>query len=141
MVVSIATVVLAIATVVLVVVAYAQLKKNRESQRAAFLSEYISKIFTDKKLSHAYHYLVYTYTDSKFCEVCKALNEKKIPEAQSDIIRICIPTWRICKMVAKKDRGYTIPKNSRVAKKKNDLIPCLDTSISSPIIIIEKFFP
>lgn len=73
---SIATVVVALATICLVGVAYAQFGKSRESQRAAFLSEYISKIFTDKELSDTYHYLVYTYTDGTFVKVCEALNAK-----------------------------------------------------------------
>lgn len=72
---TIAAVIAALATVALVWVAGVQLRKNRESQRLAFLAEYVSKIFTDKDISDTYHYLVYTYTNSKFREVREKLKE------------------------------------------------------------------
>lgn len=70
----------AIATIALVVTAYSQLRRNHENQRGAFLSQYVSKIFTDKELSDTFHYLVYTYDDEMFCKVKVRLNEEKLPK-------------------------------------------------------------
>ena len=77
-----AALIMAIPAIALFLVANIQLRKNRESQRAAFLGEYVSKIFTDKELSDTYHYLVYTYREEKFCEV--KMKVKKVKRSRPD---------------------------------------------------------
>ena len=59
----------AIPTVALFVAASVQLRKNHEYQRATFLGEHVSKIFTNKEFSDTFHYLIYTYSDDLFCRV------------------------------------------------------------------------
>ena len=64
-----AALIVAIPTIALFIAAHVQLQKNREYQRAAFLGEYVSRIFTDKEFSDTFHYLIYTYNDHCFCKV------------------------------------------------------------------------
>ena len=73
-----AALIVAIPTIALFMAAYVQLRKNREYQRAAFLSQYISKIFTNKEFSDTFHYLVYTYEDEYFCRVKMKLKDDGI---------------------------------------------------------------
>lgn len=70
--------IVAIPTIALFMAASVQLRKNSEHQRAAFLSQYISKIFTNKEFSDTFHYLVYTYEDEYFCRVKMKLKDDGI---------------------------------------------------------------
>jgi hypothetical protein len=51
------------ATVPLFVVTVIQVRSAVKLQRAAFIKEYVTKLHTDRDLSEAFHYLVYTYSD------------------------------------------------------------------------------
>lgn len=73
-----AALIVAIPTVALFVAAHVQLRKNHEYQRAAFLGEYVSKIFTNKEFSDTFHYLIYTYSDDLFCRVKVKLEDDGI---------------------------------------------------------------
>lgn len=59
-------------------IAYVKIKQNSEYRRAAFLAEYVSKIFTDKELSDTFHNLIYTYRNKKFDEIRDELKRNQI---------------------------------------------------------------
>ena len=58
------------------VLTIAQLSRTIRLQRAAFVRDYVSKIFTDTELSGAFYDLVQTYTDRLFERIEKLAQEK-----------------------------------------------------------------
>ena len=73
-----AALITAIPAIALFLAAYIQLRRNARNQRVAFVSQYVSRIFTDQELSDTFHYLIYTYSNDRFCRVKMKLKDDGI---------------------------------------------------------------
>src|SRR5687767_3326165 len=60
----------------LFVIAVLQIRNAVQLQKAGFIKDYVSKLHTDKELSEAYHYLVYTYPNDLYEKVINATPEQ-----------------------------------------------------------------
>ena len=60
------------------IIGVVQLRNTLALQRATFIKDFISRLYTDKELSQAYHYLVYTYSDSSYKAFKAATPEERI---------------------------------------------------------------
>ena len=59
------------------IIGVVQLRNTLALQRATFIKDFISRLYTDKELSQAYHYLIYTYNDAKYLDFKSAASEDK----------------------------------------------------------------
>lgn len=59
------------------IIGVVQLRNTLALQRATFIKDFISRLYTDKELSQAYHYLIYTYNDSIYKKFKSATPEEK----------------------------------------------------------------
>ena len=61
-----------------------QVKNNQKSRYIAFVSDYVSKLFTNEEFVDTFYYLIYTYTPEVFHEVKNKLEDLLNEERNTD---------------------------------------------------------